>query len=81
MKRKLQILGPGCPKCAKLMEEAEKAAKALGIDYEIEKIKDIREMVKFGVMATPSLAVDGKVKSVGRVLSMEQIKKILSEDN
>ncbi len=81
MKRKLQILGPGCPKCAKLTEEAEKAAKALGIDYEIEKIKDIREMVKFGVMATPSLAIDGKVKSVGRTLSMEQIKKILSEDN
>ncbi len=81
MKRKLQILGPGCQKCAKLMEEAEKAAKELGIDYEIEKIKDIREMVKFGVMVTPSLAVDGKVKSVGRVLNMEQIKKILSEDN
>ncbi|MEN6509556.1 MAG: thioredoxin family protein [Smithella sp.] len=81
MKKKLQILGPGCPKCAKLMEEAEKAAKALGIDYEIEKIKDIREMVKFGVMATPSLAIDGTVKSVGRILSMEQIKKILSEDN
>ena len=78
MKIKLQILGPGCPKCAKLMEEAEKAAKALGVDYEIEKIKDIREMVKFGVMATPSLAVDGKVKSVGRVLDMEQIKKILA---
>ena len=78
MKIKLQILGPGCPKCAKLMEEAEKAAKALGIDYEIEKIKDIREMVKFGVMATPSLAVNGKVKSVGRVLDMEQIKKILA---
>ena len=78
MKIKLQILGPGCPNCAKLMEEAEKAAKALGIDYEIEKIKDIREMVKFGVMATPSLAVNGKVKSVGRVLDMEQIKKILA---
>ena len=80
MKTKLQILGPGCPKCAKLMEEAEKAAKALGIDYEIEKIKDIREMAKLGVMTTPSLVIDGKVKSVGRVLDMEQIKKILSED-
>ncbi len=63
------------------MEDAEKAAKELGIDYEIEKIKDIREMVKFGVMATPLLAVDGKAKSVGRVLNIEQIKKILSEDN
>jgi len=80
MKKKLQILGPGCPKCTKLMEEAEKAAKALGIDYEIEKVKDIKEMVKLGVMVTPSLAVNGKVKSVGKMLNMEQIKKILSED-
>ncbi len=80
MKKKLQILGPGCPKCAKLTEDAEKAAKELGLDYEIEKIKDIREMVKFGVMITPSFAVNGKVKSVGKSLSVEQIKKYLSED-
>jgi small redox-active disulfide protein 2 len=80
MKKKIQILGPGCPKCQKLTEDAEKAAKELGIDYEIEKIKDIREMVKFGVMVTPVLAVDGKAKSVGKALNVEQIKKILSED-
>jgi len=80
MKKKIQILGPGCPKCQKLTEDAEKAAKELGIDYEIEKIKDIKEMVKFGVMVTPVLAVDGKAKSVGKALNVEQIKKILSED-
>ena len=80
MKKKIQILGPGCPKCQKLTEDAEKAAKELGIDYEIEKIKDIKEMVKFGVMVTPVLAVDGKAKSVGKALTVEQIKKILSED-
>jgi len=80
MKKKIQILGPGCPKCQKLTEDAEKAAKELGIDYEIEKIKDIREMVKFGVMVTPVLAVDGKAKSVGKALNVEQIKKILLED-
>ena len=80
MKKKIQILGPGCPKCQKLTEDAEKAAKELGIDYEIEKIKDIREMVKFGVMVTPALAVDGKAKSVGKALNVEQIKKILAED-
>lgn len=80
MKKKIQILGPGCPKCQKLSEDAEKAAKELGLDYEIEKIKDIREMVKFGVMVTPVLAVDGKAKSVGRALNVEQIKKILLED-
>ena len=80
MKKKIQILGPGCPKCQKLTEDAEKAAKELGIDYEIEKIKDIKEMVKFGVMVTPVLAVDGKAKSAGKALNVEQIKKILSED-
>jgi small redox-active disulfide protein 2 len=80
MKKKLQILGPGCSKCVKLMEDAEKAAKELGLDYEIEKIKDIREMVKFGVMVTPALAINGKVKSVGRALNVDQIKKFLSED-
>lgn len=80
MKTKIQILGPGCPKCAKLTEDAEKAAKDLGLDYEIEKIKDIRQMAKLGVMTTPSLAVNGKVKSVGRSLSVDQIKKLLSED-
>jgi len=80
MKKKLQILGPGCPKCAKLTEDAEKAAKELGLDYEIEKIKDVREMVKFGVMVTPSFAVNGKVKSAGRALTVDQIKKFLAED-
>jgi small redox-active disulfide protein 2 len=77
--KKLQILGPGCAKCKKLAEDTEKAAKALGLEYEIEKITDIREMVKFGVLSTPALAVDGKVKSVGRVLDAEKIKQLLSE--
>jgi small redox-active disulfide protein 2 len=80
MKKKLQILGPGCAKCVKLTEDAEKAAKELGLDYEIEKIKDIKEMVKFGVMVTPSFAVNGKVKSVGKSLTVDQIKKFLAED-
>jgi len=77
--KKLQILGPGCAKCKKLAEDTETAAKALGLEYEIEKITDIREMVKFGVLATPALAVDGKVKSVGKILDAEKIKQLLSE--
>ena len=75
--KKIQILGTGCPRCKKLAESAEAAAKALGIEYEIEKITDINEIMKFGVMMTPALAVDGQVKAVGKVLSPDEIKKVL----
>jgi small redox-active disulfide protein 2 len=74
---KIQILGTGCPKCKKLMANAEEAAKAAGVDAEIEKVSDISEIMKFGVMMTPALAVDGDVKSVGKVLSPEQIQAFL----
>jgi small redox-active disulfide protein 2 len=76
--KKLQILGTGCPKCKKLAENAEVAAKALGIDYEIEKVTDINEIMKFGVMMTPALAVDGEVKVVGKVPEPEAIKDMLA---
>ena len=75
--KKIQILGTGCPKCKKLAENAESAAKELGIAYEIEKVTDINEIMKFGVMMTPALAVDGQVKSVGKVISPDEIKKML----
>lgn len=75
---KIQILGTGCPKCKKLTENAEKAARELGGNYEIIKVTDINEIMKFGVMMTPGLAVNDEVKSVGKVLSPEEIKKILS---
>ena len=76
--KKIQILGTGCPKCKKLAENAEAAAKELGIDFEIEKVTDINEIIKFGVMVTPALAVDSEVKVVGKVLSQDEIKKILA---
>jgi small redox-active disulfide protein 2 len=76
--RKLQVLGTGCPKCKKLAENAEAAAKALGIEYVIEKITDINEIMKFGVMMTPALAVDGQVKVVGKVPDAEAIKAMLA---
>lgn len=75
--KKIQILGTGCPKCKKLTENAESAAKELGVEYEIEKVTDINEIMKFGVMITPALAVDGQVKSVGKVISPDEIKKML----
>ena len=76
--KKIQILGTGCPKCKKLAENAETAAKQLGIEYQIEKVTDIKEIMKFGVMMTPALAIDGNVKVVGKVASPEDIKKMLS---
>ena len=76
--KKLQVLGPGCPKCKKLAEETEAAAKELGIQYTLEKVTDIDEMLRLGVMATPALIVDGAVKVVGRVPSAQEIKKFLT---
>ncbi len=75
--KKLQILGTGCPKCKKLAENTEAAAKALGIEYKIEKVTDINEIMKFGVMMTPALAVDGQVKIVGKVPSPVDIEKMI----
>lgn len=75
--KKIQILGTGCPKCKALAENAEIAAKELGLEYELEKITKINDIMKFGVMMTPGLAVDGQVKVVGKVPSVEQLKEIL----
>jgi small redox-active disulfide protein 2 len=75
--KRIQILGTGCPKCKKLTENAEEAAKQLDLEFEVEKVTDINEMMKFGVMVTPALVVDGEVKVVGKVPSAEQIKQML----
>jgi len=75
--KKLKILGTGCYKCEKLFENAEAAAKALGIEYEIEKVTDILEITGFGVMMTPALVIDGEVKIVGKVPPIEELKRYL----
>ncbi len=74
----LQILGAGCPKCAALAETTEQAAKAMGLEYRLEKITDIQKIITFGVLMTPALVVDGVVKVAGRVPSLDEIKKMLS---
>ncbi len=76
--KKIQILGTGCPKCKELAENAEAAAKELGLECELVKVTDINEITKFGVMMTPALAVDGEVKSSGKVLSPDDIKRFLA---
>jgi len=74
---KIQILGTGCPKCEKLAANARAAADDLGLDYTIEKVTQISDIMAFGVMLTPALAIDGQVKSVGKVLSTDDIRIIL----
>ncbi|NLF33150.1 MAG: thioredoxin family protein [Planctomycetes bacterium] len=75
--KKLQILGTGCPKCKKLAENTEAAAKAAGIEYELEKVTDINAIMKMGVMMTPALAVDGEIKVVGKVPDPDAIKAMI----
>lgn len=76
---KIQILGTGCPKCKQLTANAEHAIKDAGIDAVIEKVTDLQEIMKFGVMMTPGLVIDGEVKSVGKVLSPKEIGALLGK--
>ena len=73
--KNIQILGTGCPKCKLLFANAESAVKAAGIEARIEKVEKIVDILKFGVMTTPALVVDGIVKSAGKVLSPNDIMK------
>ncbi len=75
--KKIQILGTGCAKCKKLAENAEAAAKETGLDYELTKVTELREIMGFGVMSTPALVVDGKVKVAGRVPEVSELKTLL----
>ena len=74
----LQVLGPGCAKCTKLAENAKAAAGELGINAQVEKVTDINAITGFGVMMTPALVIDGEVKVVGKVPSVEEVKQLLS---
>jgi small redox-active disulfide protein 2 len=74
----LKILGSGCAKCVKLAENAEAAARDLGLAYTLGKITERSEIVDAGVMVTPALMIDGKVRSSGKVLTAEQIKALLA---
>ena len=75
---KIQILGTGCPKCSKLYEHTKVAVDLAGVEARIEKVTDLAEIMAFGVMVTPALAIDGVVKTSGKVPSSEDIKAMLS---
>ena len=76
--KRIQILGTGCAKCKTLAENARKAVDETGVEAEIEKVEDIKEIMKFNILMTPGLVIDGEVKAAGRVLSPEDIKKLLA---
>jgi small redox-active disulfide protein 2 len=75
---KIQILGTGCPKCKQLTEHAQRAVDELGLECEIEKVTQMDEILSFGILMTPGLALDGEVLSSGKLLSVEKIKEILN---
>lgn len=76
--KKIQVLGTGCAKCQKLAAAADEAAKALGLDYTVEKVTDLNDIASFGVIFTPALVVDGVVKVAGKVPSLDDARKLLA---
>ncbi len=74
---KITIFGAGCAKCKTLAENAEAAAIAAGIEFELEKVTDLNAMISAGVMMTPALAIDGEVKVTGKVLNADEIQAML----
>jgi small redox-active disulfide protein 2 len=73
------ILGTGCPKCRQTADAVRKAVERSGVDAAIRKVEDIREIVKYRVMTTPAVAVDGQVKISGKVPSVEEIVALLTQ--
>jgi small redox-active disulfide protein 2 len=76
--KKIIVLGPGCPRCETLANVTQKAADQLGIEYELEKLTDIKQFPNYGLMITPGLVVDGELKVQGKVPSIDEIMCMLA---
>jgi len=74
---KIEILGMGCAKCRDLYMAAEQAVQEVGIEAQINKVEDIKQIMQYGVMTTPALVIDGKVRAAGKVISKDEIKQML----
>lgn len=77
--KQIKVLGPGCPRCERLVSDTRRVADELGIDYEFEKITDITKFIDYGLMMTPGLVVDGKLVVQGKVPSEDEIKGLISQ--
>ena len=75
---RIQVLGPGCAKCKELTKRTESAVQHLGLDVAVEKVTDLNDIMKFGIMMTPALVIDGAVKIAGRVPTETEIQTILT---
>ncbi len=75
---KIEVLGTGCPKCEKVEEVVRRAVAEAGVAAEVTKVKDIREILKYKVMTTPAVAVDGEVKIAGRIPTVEEVRALLT---
>lgn len=73
----IKVLGPGCPKCKTTFHNVEEALKQLGIEAEIVKVEDIEEMMKYNILTTPVLMIDGEIKIKGRIAHIDEIKELL----
>lgn len=79
MSKQIKVLGPGCPKCKTTFHNAEEAVKQLGIEAELVKIEDIEEMMRYNVLTTPVLMIDGVAKIKGRIAQIDEIKELLKQ--
>ncbi len=75
----IKVLGPGCPKCGMVEKRVKDALADLNVAADVEKITDIKKMMSFGILATPGLVINGKVKSAGRIPRIEEIKAWIQE--
>lgn len=76
--KKIQVLGTGCPSCRTLADHAAQAANDLGIEFELEKVTEMADILKFDVPGTPALVIDGVVKTTGRVPTVDELKEIIA---
>ena len=76
---KITVLGPGCAKCKQLYENAQKAVAEAGINADVTKVEDLQEISRHNVLMTPAIIIDGKLKSSGKVIKPDQIRKWLTE--
>ena len=74
---KIEVLGPGCPRCQALEANVKEALKELGIDAEVVKVTDMGRIMSYGVISTPGIVVDGQVKGFGRLFSVDEVKEML----
>ena len=77
---KIEVFGPGCPKCQQVEKAVKDALTELGVAAEVEKVKDIMKIMESGIMLTPGIRINGKIKCSGRVPKIDEVKKWIGEE-